>query len=380
MSRHLRILYLTKDSPFNLRGHAAQRAHGMIVEWSKQVEVSVLFFYPGPATKEQRLAGANGFEISSSRTFFEKFRGLLFPYHFRLIGRRFAEEVLKKAKGEKFDAIVAEELTMADQARYLSTKLQIPFFYIAHNFESYLFEQITDGALDRLRSFILRSKEKAIMKSAKSAFAFSKNDADRFANTFKLHSVKTTSAGIDLNSVKYTEHRDNNRELLIIGALDYFPNVESVEWFAKEIFPRLKNAYQVIVAGRNPTEHVKEICRASGFELIASPLDMNPILARGSIEVVPLLKGSGTRGKILEAMAAGLPIISTELGCEGLGLEDKKHLLVAKNEIEFAELIESTMQNQIRRHELAKSAHEKVQEFSYARVAQRLAEEILNDL
>src|SRR3954467_3769550 len=126
MANLLRILYLTKDSPFNLRGHAAQRAHSMIVEWSKHSNIKVSFFYPGDKTQPEVLGGANGFQIRSQRSTLEKLLGVFSPYHFRLLGKSFAKEVLAQAKQASFDVIIAEELTMADQARYLSKSLAIP--------------------------------------------------------------------------------------------------------------------------------------------------------------------------------------------------------------------------------------------------------------
>ena len=142
----------------------------------------------------------------------------------------------------------------------------------------------------------------------------------------------------------------------------------------------MKARYPVIVAGRNPARQVIDACAEAGFELVANPQDMNPTLSRGLLEVVPLKKGSGTRGKILEAMAAGLPVVSTQLGCEGLGLQHDKHLLVANSASEFAEAIECLMNNESQRNQLSRQAHAKVQEFSYRAVAQGLLDEIRTDL
>ena len=380
MPNALRLLYLIKDSPFEPRSHSSQRAHALIGAWNLSQEASVLFFFPGKTTKSHVLKATPGFEVKAQRTLIEKIKGIFFSYHFRLIGSSFQKEVLRLSQGQKFDAVVAEELTMAEHAIPIAKALGVPIFYIAHNFEAKLYSQIGSGKLRFIKLMVLKWKEASILKSVTRAFAFSKVDAVRMQTSYSGLEIKTTSAGFDLDSTVFTERRADRRHLLIIGALDYLPNIESVVWFASQIYPLLKTPYPVIVAGRNPSSQVKEVCTKAGFELVPSPKDMNPILNRGVLEVVPLKKGSGTRGKILEAMAAGLPIVSTELGCEGLGLEHGKHLLVADTAIEFAKAVEQLMDNEAQRHHLAKEAFSKVKDYSYHVVAKALIQEIKTDL
>ena len=380
MANVLRLLYLIKDSPFEPRSHSSQRARALIVAWNLSQQANVQFFYPGEITRPQNLESTSGFEVSARRNFFEKLKGILLPYHFRLVGRSFQREVLRLRQGQTFDAVIAEELTMAEQAIPIAKALGKPIFYVAHNFEANLYEQIGSGKLSLIRLLILKWKEACILKSVTRVFAFSSQDADRMQKSYSVSTIKTTSAGFDLSSTVFTENRADRRHLLLVGALDYLPNIESVVWFASEIYPLLNARYPVIVAGRNPSRLVQDACAKAGFELVASPSDMNPILNRGVLEVVPLKKGSGTRGKILEAMAAGLPVVSTQLGCEGLGLQPEKHLLVADTAAEFAKAVDRLMNNEVLRHQLAREAYSKVQEFSYHAVAKALIHEIKTDL
>ncbi len=378
MRQRLRLLYLIKDSPFEPRGHAAQRAHSLIREWSgPDGSADVTFFYPGKSNQPKSLDAAKGFEISGRRRLAEKITGVFQSYHFRLIGKKFADEVLKHCRDQSFDAVIAEELTMSEPGLKIASELKLPLFYIAHNFESDLYEQISRDRLHLISSLILKRKEGAILKMAAATFAFSPVDAEKMRAAFKIkNKIQTTRAGFDLKSVRFFEDRDEKNRILIVGALDYLPNVESVLWFASDIFPLITSKCFVTVAGRNPTAEVQRVCAEAGFELIASPRAMDPILQRGTIEVVSLKKGSGTRGKILEAMAAGLPIVSTRLGCEGLGLIDQKHLLVADNAKEFAGCIDKLLGDQSLRRQISLDAFAIVQTFSYRAVARDLVESI----
>ncbi len=376
----MRLLYLIKDPPFDPRGHAAQRAHALIREWNSVENVQITFFFPGPATQARNLGSAEGFEVSAARTFGEKVAGIFLPYHFRMVGRIFQKEVLRLASPHSFDAIVAEELTMAREGVAIARDLNLPLFYIAHNFELLLHRQISSGFLNFIQGKFLKLFEKKILHQATRVFAFSHDDAVRMMKVYGHPSIKTTRAGVDLNAVKHLENRDQAQHILIVGAMDYAPNIESVVWFAKTIYPMLKRPYPVIVAGRNPAEAVKLACSQARFELAASPADMNEVLAKGIIEVVPLKKGSGTRGKILEAMAAGLPIVSTSLGCEGLGLEADRHVLVEDDERAFARAVDRLMDNPGLRHELSQQAYAKVQDFSYRTLSKELLAEFAIDL
>lgn len=119
------------------------------------------------------------------------------------------------------------------------------------------------------------------------------------------------------------------------GNLEYHPNVEAVRWLAQEIWPRIHAAIPEAewrLIGRNP-EAVAGLAPAAKF---TGPVDDAVAeLAKGRVCVVPLLSGSGTRFKILEAWAAGRAVVSTTIGAEGLGARDGEHLLIADTAEEF---------------------------------------------
>jgi glycosyltransferase involved in cell wall biosynthesis len=116
------------------------------------------------------------------------------------------------------------------------------------------------------------------------------------------------------------------------GNLEYHPNVEAVRWFAKEIWPRvhaiLPEAEWRLI-GRNH-EAIAWMVEDLPNTTVTGPVE-NALeaLAAAKICVVPLLSGSGTRFKILEAWAAQRPVVSTTIGAEGLGARDGEHLLIA---------------------------------------------------
>jgi glycosyltransferase involved in cell wall biosynthesis len=136
--------------------------------------------------------------------------------------------------------------------------------------------------------------------------------------------------------------RVENDSIVFSGNLEYHPNVEAVRWFRSEIWPRIRERSPSIewrLAGRN--EHaIRSIVAGDDRIKITGPMeDAVATLAESRVCVVPLLSGSGTRFKILEAWAAGRAVVSTSLGAGGLLAEHEKHLLIADDPGAFADAV-----------------------------------------
>ncbi len=116
--------------------------------------------------------------------------------------------------------------------------------------------------------------------------------------------------------------------LLFVGTLDYLPNRDGVEWLVREIWPRLQKLCpeaKITIAGSEPPADIRSICREAGFELVADPPELRRLYTQASAAIVPLRLGSGSRIKILEAGAFGVPVISTHAGADGLELDPDTH-------------------------------------------------------
>jgi glycosyltransferase involved in cell wall biosynthesis len=128
--------------------------------------------------------------------------------------------------------------------------------------------------------------------------------------------------------------------LLFPAHLRYLPNVDAVEFLLEEIWPKViarKPRTRLILAGRDPAEAIESaVRRTANVTLVRNPDSMRRIASDASLAVVPLRLGSGTRTKILEAMAWGLPLVSTTLGAEGIECEDGEHLLLGDTAEAFA--------------------------------------------
>ncbi len=110
-------------------------------------------------------------------------------------------------------------------------------------------------------------------------------------------------------------------ELAITGNLGYFPTARGIRWFLDEVWPGVARKYpraRLLVAGARPSRGLARRVRAVGGRLIADPPDLSALLAASDVALAPLLAGSGTPIKLLEALAAGIPAVATPAAAEGL--------------------------------------------------------------
>jgi glycosyltransferase involved in cell wall biosynthesis len=125
-------------------------------------------------------------------------------------------------------------------------------------------------------------------------------------------------------------HRAN---ILFLGNFFHPPNREAAQILIEEVYPRLQRSpvdTRLLLVGSNPTALMLAAAQQDTDIIVTGEVpDVRPYLAAANVMIVPLFKGGGTRFKILEAFAAGCPVVSTTKGAEGLGVEDGKHLLIA---------------------------------------------------
>jgi glycosyltransferase involved in cell wall biosynthesis len=152
------------------------------------------------------------------------------------------------------------------------------------------------------------------------------------------------------NAIPRRDAPDVPRDHAIVftGNLEYDPNVSAVRWFAHEVWPVIRHeepALEWRLVGRNAHAIEPYLRGVEGVQLIGEVADAVVEIARAKVAVVPLLAGSGTRFKIIEAWAAATPVVSTSIGAEGLGAADGIHLAIADGPVDFAKAVLRTIRS-----------------------------------
>lgn len=166
----------------------------------------------------------------------------------------------------------------------------------------------------------------------------------------RCHQGKTLviKNGIDVHSIQPVGSFKSGK-ILFMGTMSYYPNIDGVLYFVEEILPTIwqqRPNISFCIAGREPPKVIQDLTIDNSLiEVIVNPEDMSLVAAECSVSIVPLRSGSGTRIKILHSMAMGLPVVSTSIGCEGLEVSDRQHLLIRDIPNNFAQGVIELVEN-----------------------------------
>jgi sugar transferase (PEP-CTERM/EpsH1 system associated) len=139
-------------------------------------------------------------------------------------------------------------------------------------------------------------------------------------------------------------------ECVFVGALDYEPNVDGATWFCREVWPQVRARFpqaRFLLVGRNPAPQVRRLGTLPGVELIGEVPDVRPFLYRASLAVMPLRIARGIQNKVLEALAAGKPVIASPQALEGLDLVPGEHVHRASTAAEWLAGISDLFENEM---------------------------------
>lgn len=146
--------------------------------------------------------------------------------------------------------------------------------------------------------------------------------------------------------------------VLFVGSMDYHANIEAVRWFCRAAWPEIARRHpdlQFTIVGRDPSPAVRALA-SDRIHVTGTVEDVRPYYASAVASVAPIRTASGTRLKILESMAAGVPVVSTRLGVEGLDVEDDVHFLLAENGQDMNAAIDRILADRENRDRLASAA------------------------
>lgn len=168
---------------------------------------------------------------------------------------------------------------------------------------------------------------------------------------------------VDPDYIKPSKMPNNSKDLIFIGSYGHYPNVDGILYFCRDIFPRIlrevPDAHLYIVGPYAPEEILNLVGR--NVTITGFIKDVRPYISR-SISVVPLRIGSGIKGKIIEAMGLGSPVISTGIGAEGLEIIPGKHLIVEDTPKGFAKQTVELLKNKCLRERLRENGLKLVRE------------------
>lgn len=153
------------------------------------------------------------------------------------------------------------------------------------------------------------------------------------------------------------------RQLVFSGKMDYRPNVDAIEWFYRAVFPHARREFpdcKLVIVGRNPHWRLRVLADDEDVRITGWVESVEQYLHSATIYIAPLRMGSGTRLKILQAMAAGCSVVSTSIGAAGLHDDVRSALIIADEAEAFAQAITDLLEDENHRRELGALAQQQV--------------------
>lgn len=274
----------------------------------------------------------------------------------------FTKALRELIQRKSFD-VVQIEFTLMWQ--YAPIFKGIPVTLDAHNIEYEIIRQNRDACgnpakrlLYALEERKLRAHEERAWRECDLCFTVSDNEREVIASRSGNKGKVTTMIGIDLERFPFQVKPESEKRILFVGGMDYLPNLDSLLYFTGEIFPLIRAKVpgaRLDIVGRDVVRVAGQLA-GDGIKVHENVPAILPWFRQADLIVVPLRLGAGIRIKILEAMAAGLPIVATPKGCEGIAVEHGEHLLIGDSPESFADAVRRVLGDDGLRRSLARNA------------------------
>jgi len=302
-----------------------------------------------------------------------------------LMARRFKDKEARRTVcrlvGEKgIDVMICEAVLVAGYARPFRWLLRV---LDAHNLEFMRAGQRIRTASSPLKKTMYRliaGRMKRYERRALRDFDLSLvcSEADRRA----LEKIAPGKRAVVIPNAVDTEafvpaDEDAPPKIIFTGTLWYEPNLDAARRLVLDIWPLIRSDFpdvELLIVGDHPPSEVLSLAGRPGVTIIGPVEDIRPYLRQAQIFLAPIRTGSGTRQKILDAMAMGLPVVSTSVGSEGIEAEDGESICLAETPAEFREKVRRLIQDPELRRRLARGGRRLVeQRYSRRAVIDKLA-------
>jgi glycosyltransferase involved in cell wall biosynthesis len=369
----MRILYLSPSNLWPLTSGGRLRIYYLVRETTRYASVS---FFGVHNPNEDNSASANhdhwlklGLErfvlVDKARSYttWKVVRGLVGHTPLSILNYydpKVARELSRLLREQTFDLVQIEQVQMMG---YLSTIRACPNPPLVvcdwHNIESELMDRYgryTENWARKLyagrTAHLLRGAERRLLAECDAHIVVSKRDEATLRALAPKAVVHTVENGVDVARYSGQERpassatvklaQETRTNIVFVGSMDYHANIDAASYFCAEIWPKvhaLAPELRFMIVGSRPVAEVRDLARIPGVVVTGTVDDVAPYYRSALAAIVPLRIGGGTRLKILEAMAAGIPVVSTSIGAEGLTVNAGVNIALADTSEEMIRVL-----------------------------------------
>lgn len=258
----------------------------------------------------------------------------------------------KLLAAHSFDAIHVQHLRMSP---YLSKRKDLPRILDMPDAFSLYWERRKKIKRGLLRSIFENIEQKRVLnyepvlKEYDMSLVCSQEDLDYLVSKHHVDNLRLLPNGVDLTTFYPRQHDyTHNNTILFTGNMDYAPNVDAVIYFVREILPLIHQRFsdvRFIIAGQKPVAKVLELAN-DRVQVTGFIQDLAAMYNTASVVVAPLRFGAGTQNKVLEAMAMGIPVVCSNIGFKGLGIESGEGAIMQTETAAFANSVTELLGSQ----------------------------------
>ncbi len=264
------------------------------------------------------------------------------------------------------DIVIIDSVYMKDYIPLIRQYSKAKIILRSPNIEHKIWERMAETASSFLKKYYLRILAKRLKReeiqacqSVDGIFTVSEVDKKYFAKIGIQKAIEVIPTGIDMTKVSTEETIVPEKiDFFHIGAMDWMPNIEAVDFLLKDIWPNIIADFpelKLYLAGRNCPKELLEH-KQEGVEVLGEVEDAAAFFNAHAVMLVPLLSGSGQRVKIIEAMNMGKVLITTSIGLEGIDAVDGEHLLIADTPEAFLNAVRQLIRDKALYAKLSKNA------------------------
>lgn len=268
-------------------------------------------------------------------------------------------------RNRHYDAIIVFSSSMAQYVEHIADVPRIMHFCDVDSQKWSSMAREAHGVLRWIygrESRLMLKFERRIAGSFEASCVVSHNEADVFRKHIPGIPVHILENGVDIDFFAAVPRSPEGVRIVFVGVMDYPPNVEAVSFFATSVWNRIRAAHpeaRFIIVGSRPVKKVRALAGIPGVEVTGYVSDVRTYLSSAAVSIAPLAIARGVQNKILEAMAAGVPVLTTPAAAEGLPEGAAQHVIVAGREPDsFAAALLEMLSNRTAMEEMGRKGQE----------------------
>lgn len=384
----MRILWVKTGPLLPLDTGGKRRTHALLTDMSKTHHVVYVSLLPeGEALHPQEESDAYAAEKKWIRThtpakgslgfWLDLAKSTVFttrPYALqRYEAKKLKQKLSELSKEQTFNLVICDFLAPA--LNFFGLKFTCPVILFQHNIEAQIWRRLAKNQTSPVKRWYLGIQHRRMQHwEARLSALFdgvitvSPEDTEISRTEYRLTNVLGhVPTGVDVDSFQPATPKVHGQPFVMgfLGSMDWMPNIDATLDFVKEIFPIVRANLpdcRFKIIGRKPPAKIRELAvNDPGIEVTGTVEEVQSHVHECDVIVVPLKAGGGTRIKIYEAMAMGVPVVSTTIGAEGLAVTTGEDILIADDALTFAAALLNLAQDRQFSMTLAQKARSEVE-------------------